>query len=74
MNAPEDRLHDRFSPMNRHSPARIGRPFRANSDLTRRRDRLHSAVPHCFGGAHGGKKFDQSFRAFNVSRAGHDGG
>ena len=31
MNAPEDRLHDRFSPMNRHSPARIGRPFRASS-------------------------------------------
>jgi hypothetical protein len=35
MNAPEDRLHDRFSPMNRHSPARIERPFRAH-------DRTHA--------------------------------
>ena len=31
MNAPEDRLHDRFSTENRHSSARIERPFRANS-------------------------------------------
>jgi hypothetical protein len=31
MNAPEDRPHDRFSPMKRHSPARIERPVRANS-------------------------------------------
>jgi hypothetical protein len=30
MNGPEDWLHERFSPMNRHSPARIERPFRAN--------------------------------------------
>ena len=31
MNAPEDRLHDRFSTENRHSSARIERPFRAMS-------------------------------------------
>src|SRR6516225_2099953 len=31
MNAPEDRLHDRFSTKNRHSSARIERPFRARN-------------------------------------------
>jgi hypothetical protein len=36
--------------------------------------RLHSAVPNCLGRAPGGKKFDQSFRTFDLSRAGHDGG
>src|SRR4029077_4792291 len=36
--------------------------------------RLHSAVPNCLGRALGGKKFDQSFRTFDLSRAGHDGG
>ena len=35
--------------------------------LSRTRERLHSAVPNRFGGARGGKKFDQSFRTFNVS-------
>src|SRR5215510_4933371 len=42
--------------------------------LTRRRDRLHSAVPNWLGSARGGKKFDQSFRTLKVSRADHDGG
>src|SRR5215470_889231 len=39
----------------------------ANRVLTRRRERLHSALLNCFGSARGGKKFDQSFGTFNVS-------
>jgi hypothetical protein len=46
----------------------------ASSCLPRGRKRLHSAVPNRVGGARGGKKFDQSFRTGNVSRAGDDGG
>jgi hypothetical protein len=39
-----------------------------------RRERLHSTSRDCFGSARRGKKFDQSFRAFKHSGAGHDGG
>jgi hypothetical protein len=64
MNGPEDRLHDRFSPMNRHSPARIERPFRAH-DRTHalqqnawlfdhfvgaQQERLGDCQPECLGG------------------------
>src|SRR5215831_11620954 len=42
--------------------------------LSRRRERLHSAVPDRLGSARGGQKFDQSFRTLNVSRAGNDAG
>ena len=35
--------------------------------LPRGRERLHSAVRNRLGSARGGKKFDQSFRTFNVA-------
>jgi len=48
-------------------------PGQFGCGLPRGRERLHSAFPNCLGSARGGKKFDQSFRTFNLSRAGHDG-
>src|SRR5262249_40696395 len=40
--------------------------------LPRARERLHSVFPNGLESARGGKKFDQSFSTFNLSRAGHD--
>ena len=55
----------RFTPESRHSERKSIRVmFRY---LSRARERLHSAIPNRLGSARRGKKFDQSFRTFNVS-------
>lgn len=38
------------------------------------RERLHAAFPDCPRSVCGGQKFDQPFGAFDLSRAGNDGG
>jgi hypothetical protein len=38
--------------------------------LSRGRERFHSAVSNRLGSVRGGKKFDQSFRIFSVSKRG----
>ena len=78
MNAPEDRsgsksvfadpLPDRFSTKNRHSPARIERPFRATSGLMHRSKT--SAVARLFDHLVGAG--EQCWRHVQANRLRHD--